>query len=247
MTDRPLVLSTSSITTYLRCHYAYLMGYVYRRQGRQSVPAAIGQAVHAGAEALHHEARGDWGVVTAQDALQAAWERESANVPPEDLVADPDAVKDAVTMLNVYESEVLPTFHPTLIEAPFSVMVEGVVLTGIIDGGDDDLRDLKTTAGKTINGKKPHFTPANYDMQLSLYSIGYQFLTGKKPKWLILDVLTRRGTYRQYVRQPKISEAMDVLGIVRDGILASRFEPTGALSGACHWCSFVAECPYATV
>lgn len=240
MTDRPLVLSTSSITTYLRCHYRYLLSYVYRRGGSQSVPAAIGQAVHAGVEALHLGR-------DAMDALADTWTREVASIPTSDVLADPDASYDAVKMLMVYSEEVLPTFHPTLIEAPFSVMVEGVVLTGILDGADEDLRDLKTTAGKTINGKKPHFSPESYDLQLSLYDVGYRSLTGRRPKRLILDVLTRRGTYRQYVREPKISEAMDVLGVVRDGILKGDFDPTGAYSGACRWCPFVAECPHAAI
>ena len=30
MTEPVLVLSTSAISAYLRCHYAYLLGYVFR-------------------------------------------------------------------------------------------------------------------------------------------------------------------------------------------------------------------------
>ena len=125
-------------------------------------------------------------------------------------------------------------------------MGEEVVLSGIIDSADDDLHDLKTTAGKTINGRKPHFDPANYDLQLSLYDLGYQGLTRRRPKRLILDVLTRRGTYRQYVREPQMAEAVDALRVTRDGILREEFDPTGALNGSCRWCEFATKgCSYA--
>lgn len=233
-----LILSTSSISAYLRCGYAYYLGYVWRWKGQQNVAAAIGQAVHAGVEALH---RGQ----PAVEALRAAFVLEVASVPTAELAADPGALDDALRMLNVYNEEVLPTFHPFLVEAPFSVRVDGVVITGTIDAADEDLRDTKTTAGKTINGRKPNFNPANYDLQLSLYRLGYWGLTGKYPKRLLLDVLTRRGTYRQYEREPQTADAVGTLGIVRDGIVREEYEPNGALNGACNWCSFAARCGYA--
>ena len=241
MIDRPLILSASAVSTYLRCGHRYLLTYIYRKQGAQNMAAAIGQAVHAGVEALHHGQ-------PSENALQEAWEHEVASIPTADIKADPDALEDAYRMLRVYTEEVFPTFHPTLVETPFSIMVEGVILTGVLDGADDDVRDLKTTAGKTINGRKPHFGPENHDMQLAFYDLGYRGLTGRRPKRLILDVLTRRGTYRQYVRQPKIGEALDALRIARDGINREEFEPTGALNNSCAWCPFAAkECPYAVL
>lgn len=233
-----LVLSTSSISEYLRCPYRYLLSHVYRRKGSQTVAAAIGQAVHSGVEALHLGQ-------PAVEALDAAFSRELEHVPDYDIAADPDARDDALRMLRVYEREVLPAFHPWLIEAPFAVRVDGVVVSGTIDAADEDVRDTKTTSGKTINGRKPRFDPANYDLQLSLYALGYWALRGQWPKRLLLDVLTRRGTYRQYEREPKIREALDVVGIVRDGIGREEFSPTGALNGSCNWCPYKEVCPHA--
>jgi hypothetical protein len=239
--DRPLVLSSSAVSAYLRCGHRYLLAYVYRIAGAQNMAAAIGQAVHAGVEALH---RG-W---PAENALQRAFDSEVESIPTPEIKADPGALEDAYRMLNVYREEVLPTFHPTLVEQPFALMVEGVILTGVLDGADDDVRDLKTTAGKTINGRKPNFSPENYDMQLAFYELGYRHLTGRRPKRLILDVLTRRGTYRQYLREPSLVDALDALRIARDGIQREEFQPTGALNGACAWCPFAAkECPYAVL
>ena len=240
MTDPMVVLSTSAISAYLRCHYAYLLGYVFRLKGEQSVAAAIGQAVHAGVEALHRRQ-------PSQDALRAAFISEVASVPRDALAADPAALVDAQTMLDVYEREVLPTFSPMLIETPFSFQAEGTIITGVIDGADDDVRDVKTTSGKTINWRKPRFDPSRYDMQLGIYRMGYNILTNRWPKRLLLDVLTRRGTYRQYDRTADVNtnEVLDVIGIVRDGIAREDYDPTGAMSGACYWCSFKARCAYA--
>ena len=234
-----IVLSTSAVSSYLRCHYQYALGYVYRLRGAQNMAAAIGTAVHSGIEAAHKS-------LPAEDALRASFEEQMASVPISEAIADPDALPDALRMLRVYQEEVMPTFHPTLIEAPFTAKVAGVILSGILDGADEDVRDTKTTAGKTINGRKPSsFTPASYDLQLSIYALGYKALTGKLPRRLLLDVLTRRGTYRQYERPMKIGEAVDTLGIVRDGIDRGDFDPTGAYSGACRWCQFAATCKYA--
>lgn len=242
--EPPLVLSTSAITAYLRCHYAYLLGYVFRLKGEQSVAAAIGQAVHAGVEAMHRQK-----AVSPVDALQQAWMLETGAVPTIALDADPDGLSDALRMLDVYREEVLPTFHPTYIEAPFQFQVAGAIITGVLDGADEDVRDLKTTAGKTINGRKPRFDPERYDLQLGIYKMGYNILTGRWPKRLLLDVLTRRGTYRQYDRTDKVNtgDAIDAIKVVRDGINREEFEPTGAYSGACHWCSYVSRCSYAVI
>ena len=238
MSDHLLVLSTSSVTEYLRCHHRYFLGHVYRMRGTQSVPAAIGQAVHAGVEAMH---KGQ----PPENALQRAWDEESANVPPEELAADHEALADARKILEVYRREVLPRFHPTLVEAPFAVKVEGIIISGTIDAADDDVHDTKTTAGKTINGRKPRFDAANYDLQLALYKLGYKGLTGTWPKRTVLDVLTRRGTYREIEREPSVRDALDVVGVVRDGLARGDFEPTGALNGACNWCAYAIRCAYA--
>jgi hypothetical protein len=181
----------------------------------------------------------------ANNALRSAFARELVQVPAAEIAADPDGLMDAERMLAVYRREVAPTFKPWLVEAPFTAKVNGVILSGTIDGADDDVRDLKTTAGKTINGRKPRFDPANYDIQMTLYRFGYKALTGRWPRRLLLDVLTRRGTYRQYEREPKNGDALDALGVARDGILRGEFDANGALNGSCFYCPYIEVCDYA--
>lgn len=205
--------------------------------------AAIGQAVHAGVEAMLKPLP-----LRPVEAARRAFDHELVSVPASDIAADPGAFSDVETMLSVYARDVAPTFQPVMVEQPFRLSIAGVEVTGTIDAADDGVRDHKTTAGKTINGRPPRFDPERYDFQLALYDMGYEVLTGRRPAYLQLDVLTRRGTYRSYRRTPSRGEAVDVLGIVAAGIARGDYEPTGAYSGACAYCPFAAKgCRYAVV
>jgi hypothetical protein len=240
-----MVLSASSISQYLRCHHAYLLGTVYRTPRRESLRMLLGTAVHAGIESM---LRGG----EPEPALLSAWDEGIGRVDPAEMLADPDALHDAKQMPHVYRAEVMPTFHPDIVEAGFAVIPKGlgVTITGTIDAAEsatDDLRDHKTTAGKTVNGVKPHFSPESYDLQGGLYRLGYYGLTGRWPRTYRLDVLTRRGTYRQYERTPSTSDALDMAAIVRDGINGQDYEPTGATSGQCSWCEYRLRCAHARI
>jgi hypothetical protein len=234
-----ITLSATAIGTYLNCERQYLYSVVYRVPGEQGFAAAIGAAVHAGVEAL-------WKSPTRPlEALRRRWDRELVHVPAGD--EEPAVgLADAEMMLALYQEKVVPTFsgRPE-VEVPFSIVVDGRVgVTGTLDAIDEDLRDLKTTSGKTINGRKPRFDPKRYDLQLGIYELGYEFLRGQPPRRTLLDVLTRRGTYRQYERHPSRRETLDVLEVATDGIMADRYEPTGALTGICKWCPYAnGVCP----
>ena len=240
-----LVLSASGISQYLRCHHAYLLGSVYRTPQRGSLRMLIGTSVHAGIEAM---LRGG----EPEPALMSAWDEGIGRVDPAEALADPEALHDARLMPAVYRAEVMPTFHPDMVEAPFAVIPKGlgVTITGVIDAADsrtDDVRDHKTTAGKTINGTRPSFSPENADLQLGLYRLGYFGLTGRWPQRMRLDVLTRTGKHRFYDRDPSTADALDVAAIVRDGLAKGDYEPTGATSHQCGWCEYRERCAYARI
>jgi hypothetical protein len=203
----------------------------------------VGTAAHAGIEAL---LRGR----EPSAAVLRAWDAGVDRVPADDLAADPDGLRDAVAIPPVYQREVMPTFTPDLVEEPFAVVPAGmgVTVTGVIDAADtrtDDLRDHKTTAGRTIAGVRPSFSPEPHDLQLALYRLGYRGLTGRWPQRTRLDVLTRTGKHRSYDREPSVADALDLVSIVRDGVNRQDWEPTGADSGACNWCEFRARCGHA--
>lgn len=151
---------------------------------------------------------------------------------------------DALKMLDTYIANAVSP-APRFIEQPFLLRLDGVVLSGIIDLGDDDVRDTKTRAGKTINGKKPTaFDPESHRIQLSLYALGFRVLAGFAPRRLLLDVLSRSGTYKQYEVQPDFGGLREVVKSVDTAIGRGEFEPTGALSGSCYYCPFANTCRY---
>ncbi len=239
-----LVLSASGIGDYLKCHHKYLLSNVYRAPRLESLRMLIGTAGHAGIAAL----------LTGRDpeaALLEAWDEGISRVPADEVAADPAALPDAKAVPATYRREVMPTFSPDIVEAPFAVVPKGlgVVVTGVIDAADtrtDDLRDHKVTAGKTVNSQKPHFSPESYDLQGGLYKVGYYGLTGRWPRWR-LDVLTRTGKHRSYERDPSVADALDMVAIVRDGVAKSDYEPTGVMSNACGWCEYRLRCAHARI
>lgn len=228
-----LILSTSSISAYLQCHYRYLLSNIYRVGGAQSAAAALGTAVHAAVEAF-------WKATPTrpQAVLERVLAAELTRVPPPHDEPVATLLRDGTAMLRTYIKTVTPTFTPTLVEQTFVITIDAVTVAGTIDAADDDLHDTKTTS---LISK---FDPTNHVLQLSLYSLGYQVLTGRKPKRLLLDVLPRGGrvTYRQYEVQPEIGELIDVLGIVSEGISKEDYEPTGATGGVCHYCPYRRIC-----
>jgi CRISPR/Cas system-associated exonuclease Cas4 (RecB family) len=232
-----LILSASSISTYLKCKKMYLYSNVYRVSGGQNLAAALGTAVHAAVETLWKSPK------RPETALERSFERELALVPlpyeepPETVLAD------AKRMYINYVQKVVPTFKPTLVEEKFVIEVEGISISGTLDAADEDVHDLKTTSMIS------KFRPDSYNLQLNLYRLGYKALTGGWPRRLLLDVLPRRGnfTYKQYEVPVETRDTLDVLGIVSQGIMAEDYSPTGATNGACRWCSYQEICPDALI
>lgn len=231
-----VVLSSTSVSDWLSCGYKYLRRHVWREQGIGNVDAAVGTAVHSGAE---HMIRGP---LTPEKALSDSLESELASVPDLEPAAREKASTGATRMLDLYREKVISQFNATLVEWPFQFGIEGAIWTGVGDVADeatDEVRDLKTTQPGSS------FKPANYRFQVTGQALGYESITGRKPKRVILDVLTPKPTYRMYEIEPDYAEFVDTVGLTRDGILEGKFDPTGPANGACRWCPFKLACEYA--
>jgi CRISPR/Cas system-associated exonuclease Cas4 (RecB family) len=238
MTDDAIVLSSSSVDTFLRCGHRYYLSEVMRVFAPPNIAMALGTAIHAGVERLLKNSP-----LRPVDALDEAFAREVALIPAPD--EDPAvALADGHTMLTTYTRERWPHFKPALVEQKFVIEVEGVHWTGIIDAADEDVVDLKSTSGKTINGRKPSFDPKKHTLQVTGYRWGYRALTGNWPRRLLLDVLTRTGKYRQYELQPDNGGLLDVIRLVRRAIMAREFLPNGVQNGSCYQCPYRQICEF---
>jgi hypothetical protein len=229
----PLILSNSSLSSWIFCHYKWFLENVWRQPSEPSVPMHLGTAVHAGAEEYLHNRDATKAQAIMLDVLAGSW--------PDG--ADEDYVivsRDATSMLDLYIEKVAPGFSPTLIEAPFVIEVNGVAVSGILDSADEDVHDLKTTAALT------GFRPEKHRLQLSIYALGYKFLTGRTPRKLLLDIVTRNNKYKQAEVQPDFGEVADILAVVSEGIAKQDYSPTGADNNACPRCAFRDVCRFST-
>lgn len=231
----PLVLSKSAVDAFLRCGYAYYLGYVIRLPSPPNLDMAVGTAVHKAAE-VHWKASGD-----PEDALRAALVREVALIPTTTPDEAAQASRDALTMWRTYLMHIAPTFIPTLVEAPFLITIDGQLFSGVIDAADGDVHDTKTTSTPS------KVDPAHHRLGMTAYAHGFRALTGRSPGRLLLDVVAKNGRWAVKEVQPDDQELADVVGLVAQAIGAGRFEPNGALNGSCRGCAFVDRCSYAKV
>lgn len=231
----PLILSSSSISSWLSCQYRWWLENVLRLPGEGSVAMAIGSAVHAGAEV--RQRGGD--LVDAKDIAALELDEELPDEPDEpfDQIA-----RDVGKMLEVYEQKVMPGRHATMVEEPISATINGIVFSGILDAADeatDTVYDLKTHSGKS-----PSFNPKQHVYQMTGYGVLYEHRTGRPAKRLLLDLITRTGKYRQYEVQPDRREFVDVLEVVKHGVESGEYKPTGADAGRCRYCPMRGKCKF---
>jgi hypothetical protein len=234
----PLILSASSIRSYLTCGHRYYLESVLRIPAPHSMEAVIGIAVHAGAEA-HVKS----GPEAAGEAMRSSFADWVVSVPPGGEIPALDGLVDAGKLLAMWKKHIAPTLGPMkLVESNFAITVDGTLVTGQIDFADQDVHDTKTTT--TLS----RFRPDSYRLQLSIYRHGFRALLGEWPRKLILDVLARNGRWKQVEMEHDDRELADAVGVAAAGIMEGRFKPTGATSGACNWCPFSGgRCSYAVI
>lgn len=234
MTDGvELILSKSSIGTWLTCYRQYMYGYVYRIPGAPSLDMAIGTAVHAGAEA-------HWKGHDPIEATQKALDREVALIPHVTVDEGVQADKDALAMTRLYLDKIAPTFTVTMVEQDFLIRVDGTLVSGRIDAADDkDVHDTKTTS-----------TPSKVDaahnqLGMTIYRHGYKSITGHLPERLLLDVVAKNGRVAVKEVEPDDQGMAEVVAMVARGINEGDFAPTGASRGECVRCPYATICPSA--
>lgn len=222
---RPVVLSASSVNTYLDCHLQWWFEYVATMTGLESEERQTGIAIHEYAEAR----------------LKA---------PDEKIVpADPTLAG----LAEVWETDIFPTFRqPLHIEALFEINVNGVGFSGVLDAIDGQdvpwgieyiLRDLKSTKSRPSKGR--------YRFNMIGYWLGAREDLGVECAALQLDYIVRTKTpYYWPEVQPlpdrdEVEAWAGVLERVANGIARSDYRPSGLGTRACASCPHTISCgPY---
>jgi CRISPR/Cas system-associated exonuclease Cas4 (RecB family) len=145
-------------------------------------------------------------------------------------------------VLSRYHEENAARFTiPAALEHRFTIDVEGVQLTGVLDrmdripGGGYEIIDYKT------NRRLPPQKRIDDDLQLSIYFLAAKEVWGIEPERLTLYYLLpgqRMSTTRTSVDADELRRR---IAIVAERIHAGKFEPRE--NPLCDWCDFQALCP----
>lgn len=248
--DGRLILSASSVTTFLRCGVQWEFAYVKALKSAPTIKQSLGIAAHEAFEANmlgKLVAEVDMPEAFVLDVFSGAYDRLLLEV--EDPAEDPGKAKDqGVRLIQKQHREVAPGITPVLVEAPIQFEIDGMLYSGTIDLTDSKkrVRDWKTSARKPTDG-------GTYSIGMTGYALGYRALTGETETDVQLDFFVRykKQAPAYYpipaggpVSDRAIAVFADVVARVYEAISAGRFTPNGLTSGACSWCGYREICRY---
>jgi CRISPR/Cas system-associated exonuclease Cas4 (RecB family) len=246
-----LILSASSVSTFLRCGHQWYLAYVEGVKSPPSLAMARGLAVHKAVEhnmeqkVVSHE---DVPVGDMLDAFSTSWDSISADGLRMDEDADPGEAKDhGIALTTLHHAEVSPLIQPIWVEKPVQFAINGITYSGQIDLADEmgRIRDTKTTKNRP--------KPESYLFGMTGYALAARQLTGEVETDTILDYVVATKTPYYFpvaaggpVTDDDIVRFANTIDVVAESIEAGRFVPNGIMSiGTCEYmCGYKDICPY---
>ena len=232
-------LSYSSINTYETCPQKFKFQYEDRLPGTRSPALAFGDSLH---QALHRFHNRPVPVAPSLEELHemlgSVWVREGfASESEERMYLD-----HGHQVLAQYHRENAGRYRiPAALEFRFTIEVEGVEVSGVIDrmdripGGGYEIIDYKT------NRRLPPQDRIDRDLQLSIYALAAKEIWGIEPERLTLYYLLpgqRMSTVRTAADADDLRRRIVTIA---ERIEAGKFEPRE--NPLCDWCDFQALCP----
>lgn len=252
--------SYSQINMYLRCGEQYFRRYELKEKIPPSIPLHKGKSAAAGAE-LNFKQK----IETKEDLYRNIIIDYSVNVLEESIKADDiflkpnerttgkkkiigQMVDDVCVLSGIYSDYTAPLIQPTMVEQKISIPIpNSYPIIGYMDCVDshNNIRDMKTTT-RTKNQRE-----ADTSLQLTVYAMGYEILTGHKPNNVCLDVLVQKKepAYVPLVSQRTEKDytvAMNIIYSCIDGIEKGVFLPAQPGSWQCSsdWCGYYDTCKF---
>jgi hypothetical protein len=252
MMSDPVVLSGSSLATYMRCGQQWYYAYVEAIKSPPTVRQALGVGVHSAVERNMSQKVYSGTDVTEEEVLDTfstEWTAMSPEIAPDPTESLDDAKDSGIKILKMHHKHVAPNIQPLLVEEPVAFDLNEVPYSGTIDLVDTEyrVRDWKTAA------KRPN--PTYYANQMTGYAIGYRQKTGMVESEVVLDfhVRTKVPSYVPLtsggpISDESISTFAGTVQMVYRAINDGRFLPNGAWSNppACSWCGYANICPSST-
>lgn len=232
-------LSYSSISTYETCPAKFRFQYEERLPTAPSPALSFGDSLHRALHRFHDRpVPVAPGLPELQEMLEAQW------------VSDGYRGEEEEALYLDHGRQVLTEYHrrnadsytiPAALEFRFSIEVEGVRLTGVIDrmdrlpGGGYEIIDYKTSR------RLPPQARVDADLQLSVYHLAARQVWGIDVERLTLYFLLpgqRMSTTRSAADDEELRRRV---ANVAARIEAGKFEPRQ--NPLCDWCDFQAICP----
>jgi RecB family exonuclease len=232
-------LSYSSINTYETCPAKFKFQYEDRVPQATSPALAFGDSLHRALHLFHNR---PVPVPPALDELlemlEISWVSQGfANESEERMYRD-----HGRQVLGLYHRENAPQYAiPAALEFRFTIEVEGVQLSGVIDrmdripGGGYEIIDYKT------NRRLPPQARIDRDLQLSVYHLAAREVWGIEPERLTLYYLLPGQRMTTTRTAADVDELRRRIAIVAERIAAGKFEPRQ--NPLCDWCEYQPLCP----
>lgn len=232
-------LSYSSMNTYETCPAKFKFQYEDRVPQGRSAALSFGDSLHRALHLFHNRpVPVPPSVDELLEMLEACWVSEGFM----DASEERTYVDHGRQVLAQYHRENAGDYRiPAALEFRFTIDVEGVALSGVIDrmdripGGGYEIVDYKT------NRRLPPQARIDQDLQLSIYHMAAREIWGIEPERLTLYYLLP-GQRMTTVRTRKdVDELRRRIGVVAERIEAGMFEPRQ--NPLCDWCDYQALCP----
>ncbi len=270
--DGPLSLSFGQIDAYLTCPRKYQYAHVLRVPVAPHHAMIYGSALHSAVQLFHHRhAKGHVMTEVELDAvLEASWSNEGfvSRDHEEARLATARASLRRFRAEQLQPGAIIPTY----VEREFSFMLGGDRIRGRWDKVDIEAAAAPTVADTTdVDPSADHVTPtlgimgrervtitdykssdvrdpvkarqrARESLQLQIYAMGYEALTGRLPDQLALHFLDSGLVGKVDVDPKRLTRARERIGVAAAGIRARRYEATPDAM-ACSWCPFREICP----
>lgn len=264
-TTDPMVLSGSSVNTYLRCGKQWEYAYVLQLRRPPSIKQGLGIAAHEAVgfnlaqkvltymdleeEEVVQKFEDEWDVmaVDIEDVVNVEGIDERTGKKTKTRKETKAAARESgIKAVMVHHEELSTKVQPVWVEREISFQLnDSIAYTGIFDMADDRgrVRDHKFVSRKPQDG-------GAYILPMIGYALGYRQISDEPETEIVLDHIVR--TQDPYylplasggpVTDAAIQQFARVVTEVRRGIDAGIFNYNGLQSHACGWCGYADICP----
>lgn len=232
-------LSYSAISTYQKCPLSYKFMYVDKLPTKPSHYLSFGSSIHSALEFFYNVEKPEpCSLERLLEELDNVW----LNDGYEDEAHERQyKEKGRVILTQFYHDNVLRFAVPIAVEKRFSLDIDGVTLSGVIDridrlsSGGIEIIDYKT------NDKLPPKTKMNTDLQLPIYHMAVEELYGTAPQKVTFYFLVPNQKISVRKTKNDVAKTKDTIFKVANDIKAQKFDPFK--NPLCPWCDFIELCP----